>query len=86
LIDCCWGEWGQPESKSIINHLDEKKEIVLLTKEQIFNNQCNFKKGFYYFDPHDIGLINYFDNCNLGKKVFVFEKNDIKIFGRLRID
>jgi len=86
LIECCWGEWGQPEPKSIINRLNEKKEIILLNKEKIFINRCDFKKGFYYFDPNDYILINYFRNCGLEKKLIFFERKGVKIFGKLEIN
>jgi len=85
LIGCCWGEWAQPESKSILNRLDEKRQLVLLNKEDIFGNQCDFKKGFYYFNPNDFDLINYLKSCNLEKKLIFYKINNVKIFGRLKI-
>jgi hypothetical protein len=85
LIDCCWGEAGQPEPKSIFNRLDEKRQLVLLNKEDIFGNQCDFKKGFYYFNPNDFDLINYLKSCNLEKKLMFYKLNNVKIFGRLKI-
>jgi len=86
LIDCYWGEWGQPEPKSIMNRLDEKRKIILISRDEIFRNQCNFKKGLYYFNPNDFDLISYFKSCDLEKKLMFYETNNVKIFGRLKFD
>ncbi len=57
IINCCWGEWRQPEAKAIVNNLQIKRKInFIFPQNNVFDIACEKNKinppAVFFIDPN----------------------------------
>lgn len=80
VVDCCWGEWGQPEPKAIEFQLKTNKKILFFEADDYQKKfSCNELKK--RTEKKKIILIHDFKNALIKKEI----KNCLSVIGRKEI-
>lgn len=74
VYGCCWGEWGQPEPKSILNYLEDKIDIYYFDFFET-SKLCNFIENknnilIYTKDNIEIDCLSDFEIDKINKDFY----------------
>lgn len=79
LVDCCWGEWGQPEPTGIVFQMKKKREYYFINSANFldFFNNSNLNKALIIVPPFfsEDFFINQTKDFHILKKTKIMEKN-----------
>lgn len=85
IYDCCWGEWGQPEPKTISNLLGKKEfNFRYIDKYETcldcdFFNSLKENKVIIYTSPDDIETFDKLNSCLRKTEIILMKKDNKEI-------
>lgn len=84
LVGCCWGDWGQPELKSVTNRISSNKQMVYVEKNDFSVNSCQEftdknKELVIYSDPSDKNLLFQISQCLKNPQVSTIVSNGYNV-------
>lgn len=87
VIGCCWGEWGQPDTRAIKYRLNYARKYEYLPPNELQNVSCNSftdnatgsSKKAFVIDPKLTLIQKIVQNCFPGGTIKKIEKNEYKI-------